>query len=191
MNQRAYFENQSFSEIKTFEINSLEAGSHWFILMAWDSKDNMDVLSFSIAVQPAPGINISILNVSYDGNPTVGEDLELYVMVENIGGDPAIGRLCSGEICSDYVNVPWATSIGPGVVNGISLVIPLDRAGELPLRFEWEGSETQKDNSFIIDTNIIVNPDSGPLQVILGVFLVLAGLAIGARMLWGPGRFED
>ena len=62
--------------------------------MAWDSKDNMDVLSFSIAVQPAPGINISILNVSYDGNPTVGEDLELYVMVENIGGDPAIGRLC-------------------------------------------------------------------------------------------------
>ena len=111
-------------------------------------------------------------------------------MVENIGGDPAIGRLCSGEICSDYVNVPWATSIGPGVV-GISLVIPLDRAGELPLRFEWEGSETQKDNSFIIDTNIIVNPDSGPLQVILGVFLVLAGLAIGARMLWGPGRFED
>ena len=190
LNQEAYFENQSFSEIKTFEINSLEAGSHWFILMAWDSKDNMDVLSFSIAVQPAPGINISILNVSYDGNPTVGEALELYVMVENIGGDPAIGRLCSGEICSDYVNVPWATSIGPGVV-GISLVIPLDRAGELPLRFEWEGSETQKDNSFIIDTNIIVNPDSGPLQVILGVFLVLAGLAIGARMLWGPGRFED
>ena len=88
--------------------------------MAWDSKDNMDVLSFSIAVQPAPGVNISILNVSYDGNPTVGENLELYVMVENIGGDPAIGRLCSGEICSDYVNVPWATSIGPGVV-GISL----------------------------------------------------------------------
>ena len=84
LNQEAYFENQSFSEIKTFEINSLEAGSHWFILMAWDSKDNMDVLSFSIAVQPAPGVNISILNVSYDGNPTVGENLELYVIVQNL-----------------------------------------------------------------------------------------------------------
>ena len=69
-------------------------------------------------------------------------------------------------------------------------MIPLERAGELPLRLEWEGSE-QKDQSIVIDSDIMVNPDSGPLQVILGVFLVLAGLAIGARMLWGPQRFED
>ena len=189
LNQEAQFENQSFTDIETFEIEPLEAGSHWFILMSWDSKDNMNMLSFSIAVQPAPGANISIWNVSYDGTPTVGETIELYVVVQNIGGDPAIGRLCSGELCSDYINIPWATSVGPGVV-GISLVIPLDRAGELPLRLEWENSE-QKDNSIAIDSNIIVNPDSGPLQVILGVFLVLAGLAIGARMLWGPQRFED
>ena len=189
LNQEAQFENQSFADIETFEIEPLEAGSHWFILMSWDSKDNMNMLSFSIAVQPAPGANVSIWNVSYDGTPTVGETIELYVVVQNIGGDPAIGRLCSGELCSDYINIPWATSVGPGVV-GISLVIPLDRAGELPLRLEWENSE-QKDNSIAIDSNIIVNPDSGPLQVILGVFLVLAGLAIGARMLWGPQRFED
>jgi len=190
LNQEAYFENQSFADIKTFEIEPLEAGNHWFILMSWDSKDNMNVLSFSIAVQPAPGVNISIWNVSYEGTPTVGETLEVYVLVQNIGGDPAVGRLCSGELCSSFINVPWATSTGPGVV-GISLVIPLDRAGELPLRFEWEGADIEKDNSITIDSNIIVNPDSGPLQVILGVFLLLAGLAIGARMLWGPERFED
>ena len=189
LNQEAQFENQSFADIETFEIEPLQAGSHWFILMSWDSKDNMNVLSFSIAVQPSPGANISIWNVSYDGTPTVGETIELYAVVQNIGGDPAVGRLCSGELCSDYVNIPWATSVGPGVV-GISLVIPLEGAGELPLRLEWEDSE-QKDNSIAIDSNIIVNPDSGPLQVILGVFLVLAGLAIGARMLWGPQRFED
>ena len=189
LNQEAQFENQSFADIETFEIEPLEAGSHWFILMSWDSKDNMNMLSFSIAVQPAPGANVSIWNVSYDGTPTVGKTIELYVVVQNIGGDPAVGRLCSGELCSDYINIPWATSVGPGVV-GISLVIPLDRAGELPLRLEWENSE-QKDNSITIDSNIIVNPDSGPLQVILGVFLVLAGLAIGARKLWGPQRFED
>ena len=189
LNQEAQFENQSFADIETFEIEPLQAGSHWFILMSWDSKDNMNVLSFSIAVQPSPGANISIWNVSYDGTPTVGETIELYAVVQNIGGDPAVGRLCSGELCSDYVNIPWATSVGPGVV-GISLVIPLEGAGELPLRLEWEDSE-QKDKSISIDSNIIVNPDSGPLQVILGVFLVLAGLAIGARMLWGPQRFED
>ena len=48
-----------------------------------------------------------------------------------------------------------------------------------------------EENSITIDSDIIINPDSGPIQVILGVFLVLAGLAIGARMLWGPERFED
>ena len=189
LNQESQFENQSFADIETFEIDPLEAGSHWFILMSWDSKDNMNMLSFSIAVQPAPGVNISIWNVSYDGTPTIGETIELYAVVQNIGGDSAVGRLCSGALCSDYTNIPWATSIGPGVV-GISLVIPLERAGELPLRLEWEDSE-QKDQSIVIDSDIMVNPDSGPLQVILGVFLVLAGLAIGARMLWGPQRFED
>ena len=189
LNQEAQFENQSFANIETFEIDPLEAGSHWFILMSWDSKDNMNMLSFSIAVQPAPGVNISIWNVSYDGTPTIGETIELYAVVQNMGGDSAVGRLCSGALCSDYTNIPWATSIGPGVV-GISLVIPLERAGELPLRLEWEDSE-QKDQSIVIDSDIMVNPDSGPLQVILGVFLVLAGLAIGARMLWGPQRFED
>ena len=189
LNQEAQFENQSFADIETFEIDPLEAGSHWFILMSWDSKDNMNMLSFSIAVQPVPGVNISIWNVSYDGTPTIGETIELYAVVQNIGGDSAVGRLCSGALCSDYTNIPWATSIGPGVV-GISLVIPLERAGELPLRLEWEDSE-QTDQSIVIDSDIMVNPDSGPLQVILGVFLVLAGLAIGARMLWGPQRFED
>ena len=189
LNQEAQFENQSFADIETFQIDPLEAGSHWFILMSWDSKDNMNMLSFSIAVQPAPGVNISIWNVSYDGTPTIGETIELYAVVQNIGGDSAVGRLCSGALCSDYTNIPWATSIGPGVV-GISLVIPLERAGELPLRLEWEDSE-QTDQSIVIDSDIMVNPDSGPLQVILSVFLVLAGLAIGARMLWGPKRFED
>ena len=86
MNQEAQFENQSFADIETFEIDPLEAGSHWFILMSWDSKDNMNMLSFSIAVQPAPGVNISIWNVSYDGTPTIGETIELYAVVQNIGG---------------------------------------------------------------------------------------------------------
>jgi len=158
--------------------------------MAWDSKDNMDMLSFSIAVQPSSGVDLRIWNISYDGIPAVGETLEVHVIVQNLGGDPAVGRLCSGELCSSYINVPWATASGPGVI-GVSLVIPLEQAGELPLHFEWEGSLPDEENSITIDSDIIINPDSGPIQVILGVFLVLAGLAIGARMLWGPERFED
>ena len=190
LNQEPQFENQSFADIQTFEINPLEAGSHWFILMAWDSKDNMDMLSFSIAVQPSPGVDLRIWNISYDGIPAVGETLEVHVIVQNLGGDPAAGRLCSGELCSSYINVPWATASGPGVI-GVSLVIPLEQAGELPLHFEWEGSLPDEENSITIDSDIIINPDSGTIQVIIGVFLLLAGLAIGARMLWGPERFED
>ena len=56
---RSTIENQSFADIETFEIDPLEAGSHWFILMSWDSKDNMNMLSFSIAVQPAPVLTLA------------------------------------------------------------------------------------------------------------------------------------
>ena len=67
----------------------------------------------------------------------------------------------------------------------------MERAGELPLRFEWGSSLLNEEVTITIDSEITVNPDSGPLQVVLGVFLVLAGLAIGARMLWGTERFDD
>ena len=73
----------------------------------------------------------------------------------------------------------------------MTLDIPLERAGELPLRFDWGSSLLNEEATITIDSEITVNPDSGPLQVVLGVFLVLAGLAIGARMLWGTERSDD
>ena len=190
LNQESQFENKSFSDIHLFPISLLEAGSHWFELYAWDSKGNMDMLSFPITVQPSSGIDIQIWNVSYEGTPTVGETLEVHVIVQNLGGDPAAGRLCSGEICSNYINVPWATSTGPGVI-GITLEIPLERPGEVPLRFEWDENNPDEESIITINSDIIVNPDSGPLQVVLAVFLILAGLVIGARMLWGPESDDE
>ena len=150
----------------------------------------MDMLSFPITVQPSSGIDIQIWNVSYEGTPTVGESLEVHVIVQNLGGDPAAGRLCSGEICSNYINVPWATSTGPGVI-GITLEIPLERPGEVPLSFEWDETNPDEASVIAINSDIIVNPDSGPLQVVLAVFLILAGLVIGARMLWGPESDDE
>jgi len=73
----------------------------------------------------------------------------------------------------------------------VTLDIPLERAGELPLSFEWGSSLLNEEVTIPISSGITVNPDSGPLQVVLGVFLVIAGLAIGARMLWGTERFDD
>jgi hypothetical protein len=73
----------------------------------------------------------------------------------------------------------------------VTLDIPLERAGELPLSFEWGSSQLNEEVTIPIPSGITVNPDSGPLQVVLGVFLVLAGLAIGARMLWGTERSDD
>ena len=190
LNEETMFENLSFAAISTFNIEPLEAGSHWFIIMAWDSKGNMDTLSFSLAVQPAPGVDIRIANVSHYGTAIVGETMQVHVTIQNFGGNTATGRLCSGDVCSSHANIPWATSVGPGVV-GVTLDIPLERAGELPLRFEWGSSLLNEEVTITIDSEITVNPDSGPLQVVLGVFLVLAGLAIGARMLWGTERFDD
>ena len=56
----------------------------------------------------------------------------------------------------------------------------------MPLRFEWDENNPDEESVITINSDIIVNPDSGPLQVVLAVFLILAGLVIGARMLWGP-----
>lgn len=187
LNTEALFENASFDEIETFEIGPLAAGSHWLVLMAWDSKDNMDMLSFSLAVQPGPGVDVRLWNLSYRGTPVVGQTLEVHAVIQNLGGDSATGRLCSDEVCSQVVNVPWASSMGPGVVE-VTLEVPLERTGELPLHFEWGSSALNQEDSMEIDSNIHINPNSGPLQVVLGVFLVLVGLAIGARFLWGQAR---
>ncbi len=187
LNSEAQFENESFADIETFDLGPLAAGSHWLILMAWDSKDNMDMLSFSLAVQPGPGVDIRVWNVSYLGTPVVGQTLEIHAVIQNLGGDSASGRLCSGEVCSEVVNLPWATSMGPGVV-GVTLELPLEQTGELPLRFDWGSSALNQEDSVVIENNIVVNPNSGPLQVVLGVFMVLAGLAIAARFLWGQAR---
>ena len=187
MNQEIQFENESFADIMTFDVGPLEAGSHWLILMAWDSKDNMDMLSFSLAVQPGPGVDVRIWNVSYLGTPVVGQTLEINAVIQNLGGDSATGRLCSDEVCSQIVNLPWATSMGPGVVE-VTLEVPLEDSGDLPLRFDWGSSSLNQEESVVIESNIVVNPNSGPLQVVLGVFMLIAGLAIGARFLWGQAR---
>lgn len=189
LNQEPIFENKSWTAIEYFDLPPLEAGSHWFIFMAWDSKDNLNLLSFSMAVQPAPGVDIRVWNVSYFGAPIVGETLSIHAIVQNIGGDAATGRLCSGEICSQLVNIPWATATGPGVV-GVDLDVPLKRAGELQLRFEWGSSQLNVEGQIDIDSNIIVNPNSGPLNIVILVFVVLAGLAWGAHRLWGSERFD-
>ena len=189
LNQEPIFENKSWTDIEYFDLPPLEAGSHWFIFMAWDSKDNLNLLSFSIAVQPAPGVDIRVWNVSYFGVPIVGKTLSVHAIVQNIGGDDATGRLCSGEICSQLVNIPWATATGPGVV-GVDLDVPLKRAGELQLRFEWGSSQLNVEGQIEIESNIIVNPNSGPLNIVILVFVVLAGLAWGAHRLWGSERFD-
>ena len=189
LNQEPIFENKSWTDIEYFDLPPLEAGSHWFIFMAWDSKDNLNLLSFSIAVQPAPGVDIRVWNVSYFGVPIVGKTLSVHAIVQNIGGDDATGRLCSGEICSQLVNIPWATATGPGVV-GVDLDVPLKRAGELQLRFEWGSSQLNVEGQIDIESNIIVNPNSGPLNIVILVFVVLAGLAWGAHRLWGSERFD-
>ena len=61
----------------------------------------------------------------------------------------------------------------------------------MPLRFEWDENNPDEESVITINSDIIVNPDSGPLQVVLAVFLILAGLVIGARMLWGPESVDE
>ena len=189
LNQEKVFENMTYADVSIFDVEPLEAGSHWFILMAWDSKDNVNLLSFSLSVQPAPGVDIRFWNLSYYGEPVIGNTISVHAIMQNLGGDAANGRLCSGDVCSQVVNVPWATSVGPGIVE-VDLELPLENSGAVDFRFEWGSSQLNLEGEVPIDSDIQVRQETGPLQTIILVFVVIAGLSWLAHRLWGTEKIE-
>ena len=194
LNQEPIFENETFDKIHSFDVGSLDAGSHWFIIMAWDSKDNINILSFSISIQPSPGVDLMVWNLSYSGDLVVGNTISVNAIIQNIGGDGANGRLCaiqiSKSICSDFVNIPWATSSGPGVV-GIDLEVPLENSGDIDFILEWQNTQLNQEGTVEINSDIYINPYSGPLQMVILVFVLVCGLAWLAHRIWGNDDSDD
>tara|TARA_B100000676_G_scaffold113625_1_gene113238 strand:- start:6916 stop:9042 length:2127 start_codon:yes stop_codon:yes gene_type:complete len=199
LNQEPMFENETFEKIYTFDIGSLDAGSHWFIIMAWDSKDNINAISFSISIQPSPGVDLIVWNLSYSGQLVVGDTISVDAIVQNIGSDGANARICAIQMnnyetasittCSDYMNIPWATSSGPGVV-GIEFEVPLEISGDIDFVMEWENSQLNQEGIIEINSDLYINPYSGPLNAIITVFVLVCGLAWLAHRIWGNDEID-
>jgi hypothetical protein len=145
----------------------------------------MEEISFGLAVSPARGVYIAVLQHIMVGDPIEGNEITIIATLQNTGADLAAGMLCSGSGCSDEVIVNAADSVGPGVFN-VSLVLNLKGTAPIDLRFEWISDSAGMSGVVHIENDYVVEPQwQAPMQVLLGVLTVLMLLAWGAHRLWG------
>ena len=191
IDEETIFDNQSFEQIENFDYTPQKAGDHWFQIIASDSKQNVNSLTFSISIQPSPLVDIHFWNISHYGSSIVGDSILFHGVFQNHGGNAAMGRLCSQEVCSEYVNIPPATSQYPIVEFGVDLDLLIEKSGYVDLYFEWTGIESDQKGEISIDHEIYANPDSGPLQTTILVFVIIAVLSWLVHRLWGTERLEE
>ena len=191
IDEETIFDNQSFEEVENFDYTPQKAGDNWFLIIAYDSKQNVNSLSFPISIQPSSLVDIHFWNLSHYGSSIVGDSILFHAVFQNFGGDAAMGRLCSQEVCSEYVNIPPATSQYPIVEFGVDLDLLIEKSGYVDLYFEWTGVESDQKGEISIDHEIYANPDSGPLQTTILVFAIIAVLSWLVHRLWGTEKFEE
>ncbi len=191
IDEETIFDNQSFEQIENFDYTPQKAGNHWFQIIASDSKQNVDSLTFPISIQPSPLVDIHFWNISHYGSSIVGDSILFHGVFQNHGGNAALGRLCSQEVCSEYVNIPPATSQYPIVEFGVDLDLLIEKSGYIDLYFEWTGVESDQKGEISIDHEIYANPDSGPLQTTILVFAIIAIFSWLVHRLWGTEKFEE
>ena len=185
VNGMAIAEGAMWAEVEKLPLPITEPGIHLIHILAWDTAGNMEEISFGLAVSPARGVYISVLQHIMVGDPIEGNEITIIATLQNTGADLAAGMLCSGSGCSDEVIVNAADSVGPGVFN-VSLVLNLKGTAPIDLRFEWISDSAGMSGVVHIENDHVVEPQwQAPMQVLLGVLTVLMLLAWGAHRLWG------
>ncbi len=185
VNGTAIAEGAMWAEVEKLPLPITEPGIHLIHILAWDTAGNMEEISFGLAVSPARGVYISVLQHIMVGDPIEGNEITIIATLQNTGADLAAGMLCSGSGCSDEVIVNAADSVGPGVFN-VSLVLNLKGTAPIDLRFEWISDSAGMSGVVHIENDYVVEPQwQAPMQVLLGVLTVLMLLAWGAHRLWG------
>jgi len=178
-------ENVDWSEIELFTIGPLATGTHDIILEAWDSSGNKGGLAFQLKSFPNFGVDISVETSSYAGKLVDGEIVVFMATLQNHGADPASGRICVGGECGAFIGIPGATPESPGY---FSAEINTKIDGTLPLEvsFQWSSESANDEGTIILESGYIIEPAwQGPLQVVIGVFAILAGIVYAANRLWG------
>ena len=174
-----------WSEVEKLTLPLYEPGIHLIHILAWDSSENMQEISFGLTVSYGVGVNLSILDHQVVGELVEGESVKIIVTMQNTGADIGSGVLCSGDVCSDDFMIGAADSIGPSIFNA-ELVLNLTSTGPIDLRLEWSSDSAGSEGVIGIDNDyVVVSQWQMPIQVLLAVLGVLMLLAWLVLRTWG------
>ena len=178
-------ETDLWSEVEKLPLPLHEPATYLIHIIAWDSVDNMEQISFGLAVSPALGVFPSVLDHHVIGDLVEGEVINIIVTMGNTGADIGSGVLCSGTVCSDEVVVSPADPSGPGVFSA-ELFLNLNNTDPIDLRFVWSSDSAGSDGVLEIKNDyVVVSQWQMPMQVLLGVLSVLMLFAWLAHRTWG------
>ena len=186
MNDQVLAEQAIWRDVEKTTLPITEAGTYILHVIATDSEENMEQITWGLAVSPRLGVNISLLDTVVIGDLVQGETINIIVTMENTGGDVGSGVLCSGSTCSEEVLVAAANSGGTGIFVA-ELHLKLNSSNKFDLRFDWTSDQAESNGSLVIEHDFIVQPAwQMPLQVLLVVVVLLMLLAWLAHRTWGP-----
>ena len=178
-------ETALWSEIEKLSLPLYEPAIYLIHIIAWDSLDNMEQISFGLAISPALGVSPSVLDHHVIGDLVEGEAVNIIVTMQNTGADIGSGVLCSETVCSDEVVVSAADPAGPGVFSA-ELILNLNNTDPINLRFVWSSDSAGSEGVLEIDNDyVVVSQWQMPMQVLLGVLSVLMLFAWLAHRTWG------
>ncbi len=186
MNDQVLAEQAIWRDAEKTILPITEAGTYILHVIAIDSEENMEQITWGLAISPKLGVSISLMETVIIGDLVEGETINIIVTMENSGGDIGSGVLCSGNTCSEEVLVAAANSGGTGLFSA-ELHLELNSSNKFDLRFDWTSDQAESNGTLVIEHDYIVQPAwQMPLQVLLAVVVLLALLAYIAHRTWGP-----
>ena len=186
MNDQVLAEQAIWRDAEKTILPITEAGTYILHVIAIDSEENMEQITWGLAISPKLGVSISLMETAIIGDLVEGETINIIVTMENSGGDIGSGVLCSGNTCSEEVLVAAANSGGTGLFSA-ELHLELNSSNKFDLRFDWTSDQAESNGTLVIEHDYIVQPAwQMPLQVLLAVVVLLALLAYIAHRTWGP-----
>nr|AIE90349.1 D-aminoacylase [uncultured marine group II/III euryarchaeote AD1000_02_G03] len=186
MNEQVLAEQAIWRDVEKTTLPITDAGTYILHVIATDSSNNMEQITWGLAVSPRLGVNISVLDIVIIGDLVEGETINIVITMENTGGDVGLGMLCSASTCSEEVLVAAANSGGSGIFVA-ELHLDLISSNNFDLRFDWSSDQAESNGSLVIDHDFIIEPAwQMPLQVLLAVLVLLMFLAWLAHRTWGP-----
>ena len=166
MNEQVLAEQAIWRDVEKTTLPITEAGTYILHVIATDSSNNMEQITWGLAVSPRLGVNISVLDIVIIGDLVEGETINIVITMENTGGDVGSGILCSASTCSEEVLVVAANSGGSGIFVA-ELHLDLVDSNNFDLRFEWSSDQAESNGSLVIDHDFIIEPAwQMPLQVL-------------------------